>query len=70
MNEQKWLQEFEEWWANYLFLYKHDVHTSYERLCAKLAWFESRRKFIAQLKKDAKFAGFDVEEWEENEVEG
>lgn len=32
---------------------------------AKYFWLESGRRFIVQLRKDAKFAGFDIEEWEE-----
>jgi hypothetical protein len=57
ISEKECLKEFESWWK------KQKIIGCYST--GKLTWLESRRRFIAQLKKDSKLAGFDIEEWEE-----
>jgi hypothetical protein len=63
MTEEKWIQEFEKIWKE-----KGDGILQLKYLWVKSFalwyWIESRRRLIAQLKKDSKLAGFDVEEWE------
>lgn len=69
--EKKWIKEFEEWLKGYKQRYQDTLYIYGWTLAdIKNTWLESRRKFIAQLKKDAKLVGFNVNEWEEKEVKG
>jgi len=63
-------EEFEEIWKDESMGYVPPILIkSLKELCLKY-WLESRKRFIAQLKKDSKLAGFDIKEWEEEkEVE-
>jgi hypothetical protein len=75
-DEEKWEEEFEKVWKG-----KNPQTHPEGCLCvacdwesdskpiARFWWFESRRRFIAELKKDSKLAGFDIEEWEEEIVD-
>jgi hypothetical protein len=66
-------KEFEEWWKKEYRNYNcmaSLTNIAFTKEAAKKSWLESQRRFIAQLKEDSKLGGFDIEEWEEKEVEG
>ena len=76
MTEKKWKKEFEEvWnektWAGFELgrkLFKTDPRIiEMVKSISLFYWLESRRRFIAQLKKDSKLTGvLDIEDgWEE-----